>query len=127
MYVFGCGPLNYRTVLGPLPQWLCKTGTFFTVLCPMNLCLISLAITTTRFFFVCIYKSIPVMDDNFIRFSFQLIQNVVVVLATSAKFYLEEKATMTSVSQFSNQINDVTISNQIVRSLFALANSHQRT
>ena len=98
MYIFGAGPINYRTVFGPMPNWLCQTGTFFTVFCPMNLALTSLAITTTKATFVYVFKSIPVMDDNFLRFSFQLIQNVLVILATAAKFYLEEKTTITSVS-----------------------------
>ena len=81
---------HVRALFGPLPSILCKTGTFIRVFCGCNMLVLSLIITGTKFFFVCIFQSIPLMDDNFLSFVINTIVNVVMLLATMSKFYLED-------------------------------------
>ena len=79
-----------RALFGPLPLVLCRAGTFIRVFCGSKILILSLTITGTKFFFVCIFQSIPLMDDNFLSFVINTIVNVVMLLATMSKFYLED-------------------------------------
>ena len=79
-----------RALFGPLPLVLCRAGTFIRVFCGSKILILSLTITGTKFFFVCIFQSIPLMDDNFLSFVINTIVNVIMLLATMSKFYLED-------------------------------------
>ena len=64
-YFFVTGMDSLRAVIGPLPNFICFSNIFLKNLLCCNMLLTVLAITSTRFMFVCIYKSIPSMDDDF--------------------------------------------------------------
>ena len=86
-----------RALFGPLPSVLCRTGTFIRVFCGSNILILSLTITGTKFLFVCIFQSIPLMDDNFLSFAINIIVNVVMLLATMSKFYIEDRPNVAEV------------------------------
>ena len=86
-----------RALFGPLPLVLCRTGTFIRVFCGSNILILSLTITGTKFLLVCIFRSIPLMDDNFLSFTINIIVNVVMLLATMSKFYIEDRPNVAEV------------------------------
>ena len=80
-----------RALFGPLPLVLCRAGTFIRVFCGSNILILSLTITGTKFLLVFIFRSIPLMDDNFLSFTINIIVNIVIFLATMSKFYIEDR------------------------------------
>ena len=105
-----CGIDSLRTLIGPLPTFICKFRCFVQVLTVFNTSLVTLTMTATKFTFVCIYKSIPVMDDNLVS---RLVYSTIICvgfLITSAKYYLE---------QFPSK-NEVIITIQLLRTLKVL-------
>ena len=86
-------------LFGPLPTILCRTGSFIRVFCGSNILVLSLIITGTKFLLVCVFRSIPLMDDNFLSFTINIIVNVVIFLATMSKFYIEEIPNVAEVMQ----------------------------
>ena len=58
---------------------------------------LSLIITGTKFLLVCIFRSIPLMDDNFLSFTINIIVNIVIFLATMSKFYIEDRPNVAEV------------------------------
>ena len=86
-----------RALFGPLPSVLCRAVTLIRVFCRSNIFILSLTITGTKFFFVCIFQSIPLMDDNFLSFSINLTVNVVMLLAKMSKFYIEDRPSVAGV------------------------------
>ena len=64
-YFLVTGTDSLRAIIGPLPNFICFSNVFLKNLIHCNILLTVLAITSTRFMFVCIYKSIPTMDDDF--------------------------------------------------------------
>ena len=52
-------------MLGPLPDFICFSNVCLKNFIHCALMLTVLASTFTRFMFVCIFKSIPLMNDNF--------------------------------------------------------------
>ena len=86
-----------RALFGPLPLVLCRTGTFIRVFCGSNILVLSLIITGTKFLLVCVFRSIPLMDDNFLSFTINIIVNVIMFLATMSKFYIEDRPNVAEV------------------------------
>ena len=88
---------HVRALFGPLPSILCRTGTFIRVFCGSNILVLTLIITGTKFLLVCIFRSIPLMDDNFLSFTINIIVNIVIFLATMSKFYIEDRPNVAEV------------------------------
>ena len=88
---------HVRALFGPLPSILCRTGTFIRVFCGSNILVLSLIITGTKFLLVFIFRSIPLMDDNFLSFTINIIVNIVIFLATMSKFYIEDRPNVAEV------------------------------
>ena len=57
---------NFRAIYGPLPQTICSAVVFFKNVIYCNCVQFTICTTITRFVFVCIFKSIPVMDDKLV-------------------------------------------------------------
>ena len=93
-----------RALFGPLPLVFCRAGTFIRVFCGSNILILSLTITGTKFLFVCIFQSIPLMDDNFLSFAINITVNVVMLLATMSKFYVEDRPNVAEVMK-ENMLN----------------------
>ena len=75
-----------RSVVGPLPYAVCIVNIYVKNLAHINISLFSLAMTATKFAFVCIYKSIPIMEDNFLTTVIFATSNVISILAVAAKY-----------------------------------------
>ena len=88
---------HVRALFGPLQSILCRTGTFIRVFCGCNILVLSLIITGTKFLLVFIFRSIPLMDDNFLSFTINIIVNIVIFLATMSKFYIEDRPNVAEV------------------------------
>ena len=100
IYTFGYGIENLRIFSGPLPLSICKIGTFIRVYEASSLMVLSLIITGTKFVFVCVYRAIPTMNDNFLSLVIVLNTNILILLFTMSKFYIEDKSLMAEVSNF---------------------------
>jgi len=86
--VVGFAPINYSTVLGPLPMRLCQASSFAILFGGMNVVISSTIIALVRFCMVCLFKSMTSIDEKFWLFSINIIQNVVVFVAVAAKKFL---------------------------------------
>ena len=64
-YVGGFGIEHMRIVFGPLSTTFCRLGTFIRVFSGSNILVLSLIIMGTRFMFVCVFRSIPMIDEIF--------------------------------------------------------------
>lgn len=87
-----------RLLLGPMPRSVCQVLTGVQVFTSINICLMALSVSGARFTFAYIYKTIPVMDDDF---WVSLINRVIMTwsaLVTLAKHYTEEKVIITEVN-----------------------------
>ena len=90
-YVVAGGIDAVRATFGPLPVPVCKIGAFLKVATVVKFCLLSFAMTLTKFIFIFIFKSIPVMDDSFLSFVINSNVTLWTFLTSSAKFYFEPK------------------------------------
>ena len=73
-----------RAVIGPLNLTVCRIGVLTKNWMFYNICFFTLLITLTKFTYICIFKSLPAMDDNFIA----LIMSLIVNLMTSMIIYV---------------------------------------
>ncbi len=55
-----------RAVIGPLPKAVCKVGIFTKNIFFTNTAQNVMAMTIFKYIFVVVYRSIPIMDDNFL-------------------------------------------------------------
>lgn len=86
-----------RALIGPMPVILCKASLVVKNIVTYNVSQISLAITVTKFAFLCIYKSIPVMEDNFLSTVAIVVINTISILATAGRFYLPGRPVLNEV------------------------------
>ena len=86
-----------RIATGPLPKSICRIGTAIRVFAGSSYNVLSLIITGTKFMFVCIFRSIPTMDDNFLSLTISLNVYVLIFLSTLTKFYLDDRPNVTEV------------------------------
>lgn len=96
-YIFGHGIATLRAVAGPLGSVLCGISSFANIFAGMNVCLLSVGITLTKYCFACVYKRIPNMDDNLVSFIMSSNIYMMSFLGTGAKFYLDPAKTMDEV------------------------------
>ena len=87
-YVLSHGIGTFRSVLGPLPNVACKMAQLVAMFTGMNFCLFSLAITSTKFCFVCIFRRIPVMDDRMVAKMIASSVYLMTFLVTFSKIYI---------------------------------------
>ena len=90
---------NLRAMIGPLPQSICFLNVFVKNVIHCNMILFVLAITSTKFMFVCIYKSIPTLNDNFIAILSYITINMISFLIVIVMVQLPGKYSMTYVSR----------------------------
>ena len=63
-----CGISILRAFWGPLSNSICWTSFYFQKIVELNIVQGGVLITITEFTFVCLYRSMPSMDDNFWTF-----------------------------------------------------------
>ena len=91
MVIFFLFPFNIdalRVFVGPLPQELCSLGVFFKNFILTNISLITLIMTCTKFAFVYIYKSIPVMEDTFLSIFCYIGCSIISAFAAFSRMFL---------------------------------------
>ena len=96
-YVVGFGVEHMRIVFGPLSTTLCRLGVFIRVFSGSNILVLSLIIMGTRFMFVCVFRSIPTINEVFLSRSINIIVNVLTFLGTLGKFYIEDRPNVAEV------------------------------
>jgi hypothetical protein len=96
-YVVGFGIEHMCILFGPLSTTLCRLGCFIRVFSGSNVLVLSLIIMGTRFMFVCIFRSIPMIDEVFLSRTINIIVNVLTFLGTLAKFYIEDRPNVAEV------------------------------
>ena len=96
-------------MVGPLPYAVCTVNVYVKNLAHINISLFSLAMTATKFACVCIYKSIPIMEDNFLSTVIFTTSNTISIFAAAAKLYLPGRPILNVVNiiQFKFQIADI--------------------
>ena len=91
---------NLRAIIGPLPIILCKFVTILNVWNGMNVALLLFSTTATKFVFIFWFRSIPVMDDDFLAFFINFSINFLSILGTLSKVLLQPTPTTVEVSAF---------------------------
>ena len=66
-----------RASIGPLPPFLCQVASLFKHMLHMNTSLFMLAITISKFLYLSVYKSLPVLNDDFIATAMFRITNLI--------------------------------------------------
>ena len=94
-YVVGFGIEHIRIVFGPLSTT--RLGVFIRVFSGSNILVLSLIIMGTRFMFVCVFRSIPMIDEVFLSRAINIIVNILTFLGTLAKFYIEDRPNVAEV------------------------------
>ena len=104
-----------------MPAMLCRISTFVLTFSGTNFVIIILAITMTKFVFICVKGAIPVMDDHFLSLYICLCINFWTFLGVMAKFMLEENSSIAEVNLKKKYIRNFDINSQLLRfRLFAL-------
>ena len=96
-YIIPGSIFNLRLLWGPLPETLCKMVTAFGVFNGINISILSFATTATKFAFIVWFRTIPVMDDNFLAFFINLNLTLLSILATFSKMMLQPSPTTVEV------------------------------
>ena len=89
----------FRSIYGPLPDSLCVFIVFMKNIIQLNVSQLSMMLTVTKFAFVCIYKSIPSMNDNFLSIYIYMSINMVSFLTTLSRKYLPGRPILLEVKK----------------------------
>lgn len=84
--------------MGPMPEVLCRLSVFLQVLSCIGTSLIVFSVVSTRFAFAFVFKRIPVMDDDFWAKVINMSVLLWSTLATTAKYYVEERTMIVEVT-----------------------------
>ena len=87
-----------RAVIGPLNPTICRIGVLTKNWMFYNVCFFTLLITLTKFTYICIFKSLPAMDDNFIALIMSLIVNLLTAMIIYVWMTLPGKEPLSMVS-----------------------------
>ena len=80
-----------RLIFGPLPRYISGPFLFIFIWSGMNASSFITLISVVKFVFICIYKSIPIMNDNFLSFFIFLAVTFNNFLALLTKYFYDEK------------------------------------
>lgn len=82
-----CGSIDVsRLIFGPLNEHVCMLGIIMKNLFSINLFIVGLAVTLTKYAYICVYRS-PVFDDNFLSAFIHLLTYLLSILACAVKFF----------------------------------------
>ena len=106
-YYIICNGLDLlRVLIGPLPLGLCRFNIFMKNFVHFNICQFCLLLSATRFLFVCVYKSIPMLEDSFISAYLYISTNMISALLTLVIFYFPGKPVLNEVNPDFSRINN---------------------
>ena len=84
-----------RFSFGPLPTFACRFFLFTYLWACLNSLTFITLISVVKFTFLCVYKSIPLMIDNFLSLYIFVVVIFINFLSLFGKFYIEEKILIT--------------------------------
>ena len=90
MYLWVIIPMSLdlvRALAGPLPRELCSFGVFMKNVISINIVLILVTLTFTKFVIIFAFKSIPVMDDKFWATFCYASTSLISIVASGCRFY----------------------------------------
>lgn len=87
-----------RVIFGPMPRTICTLTIFIKNFVYINMAQFSLAQTVIKFLCVCIYKSIPTMEDDFLFVFLCTLFNIISFLAVGIRMYLPGKPILQEVT-----------------------------
>ena len=88
-----------RAFWGPLPNSICWTNFYFQNIVIFNLLQGAVLITIIEFTFVCLYQSMPTMDDDFWTFFLVGITSLNSILVASSFKFLLSRPVVPDVSE----------------------------
>lgn len=91
MYIWGFGIHTLRLVFGPLPELMCKIGTFGVHFFGMTTCFLAVAIGWIKVAFAYFYKSIPVIEDKLFAIFIMIHAYMMALLVIGSKTLLDQK------------------------------------
>ena len=86
-----------RALSWPFPWGFCIIVVYIKNFAYLNIGLITLTMTTTRFVFIFFFKRLPIIEDKFWANLFYAVTSMISLLATASKFYLPGRQTMNEV------------------------------
>ena len=92
--------LTLRGIIGPLPTFICTTSYFIMKVTGITLCMGIFAAKATKFAFIAVFQTIPIMNDNLI--SFIICSNISMIALYCCiidTFFLEQGSTNFEVIQ----------------------------
>ena len=90
----------FRALLGPLSDFVCHSDFFLRSIITTNIAMSNLVGTFAKFTFICIYKSIPNFNDDFLTAVAVMVINMISVISVSTRLYLVGKQIPYHVSDF---------------------------
>lgn len=97
-YLVGNNIDCFRTAFGPLPPIICRIGVFTKNWAFYNICFFTLLIQLTKFTYICVFKSLPIINDNFVATYLNLMINMITLLILYAWMSLPGKEPLSVVS-----------------------------
>ena len=88
-----------RAFWGPLPKFICWTNYYFQNIVLFNILQGAVLITITEFSFLCLYRSMPTMDDDFWTIYLVAITSLNSVLVASSYKCLLSRPILQEVSE----------------------------
>ena len=87
-----------RILFGPLPNSLCLISYFFKTLISSIFAMLILSKALVKFAIICIFKSMPQMNDNLLSFYIYSIIIMISFMSTLVRFYLPGRPFLYQVS-----------------------------
>ena len=97
-YTWAIGLNILRIFVGPIPTIICQFNVFIKNFSAMAISMTIVAFTGLHFIFICIYKSIPSIDDNFLTIFIIALLSLMSTLGTLTFFYLPGKPVLNQVT-----------------------------
>lgn len=123
---------TFRAILGPMPSFICELSVFYKNFFLVSIVQNIFCMTLYKFMCICIYRSLPVLEDNFLALFLLLNTSLVSFLAAGSRMSLPGRPILNKVictgdfyeGQFSN-VNSVAMKRSVF--LFIESNSSQNT
>ena len=80
-----------RVVFGPLPLWLCTIGATTKHFVVLNVAQITLILTCFKFSFIFFFKTIPIMEDNFLSLFIYISVNITSGVMLLIRYHLLQR------------------------------------
>ena len=86
-----------RALFGPLNNYVCVVNSFLKGFLTMNVSMLSLTTTITKFVYIFIFKAIPIVDDDFLATYIYMMINSVTFLVQFCRMSLPGRPILNTV------------------------------